>query len=244
MVKRRFRGIAAFAQKLGRSPPRRMNPLPGPDQSPPQHIFLLLKRPQTNLECISPLWIHLLRRFGLNRARFEAQMSLIDETSTAAGNHDARLDDSAGAASPFRFLPRELAGKCRKLIESYHAMHGLGCLPDMLWHSDARDIIECHLELTQLFKAASKSRAAKRANDSLLLIATVVVSLEVLARDFAGWGKRFPNAKRQAERMLGDFPLRERTWLMDLYLYPPLGIHRDLVNTLAPSAAEPAMARS
>ena len=171
-------------------------------------------------------------------------MSSIEETSTVAENNGARSDNGAGVGSPFRFLPRELAGKCRKLIESYHAMHGFGCLPDMLWHSDARDIIECHRELMQVFKAASKSRAAKRANDSLLLIATVIVSLEVLARDFAGWGKRFPDAKRQAERLLGDFPLRERTWLMDLYLYPPLGIHRELVNTLAPSAAESAMARS
>jgi len=177
-------------------------------------------------------------------AQFEAQMSSIDETSAAAGYNDARSDNGAGAPSPFRFLPRELAGKCRKLIESYHAMHGFGCLPDMLWHSDGRDIIECHRELTLVFKAASKSRAAKRANDSLLLIATVIVSLEVLARDFAGWGKRFPDAKRQAEQMLGEFPLRERTWLMDLYLYPPLGIHRELVNTLAPSAAESAIARS
>jgi hypothetical protein len=76
-----------------------------------------------------------------------------------------------------------------------------------------------------------------------LLIATVIVSLEVLTRDFAGWGKRFPSAKREAERMLGDFPLRGRTWLMDLYLYPPLGIHRELVNMLALSATKSATTR-
>ena len=153
---------------------------------------------------------------------------------------------AAGSApSNFRFLPSELVVKCRALIDSYHEMLGYGCLPDMLWQSNARDIIECDRELARLFKSASKSRCAKRANDAFRLIATVVVSLETVARDFAGWGKRFPPAKREAEKLLGDFPLRERAWLMDMYLYPSLGIHRELVNTLAPSAAaERVMARS
>lgn len=171
-------------------------------------------------------------------------MSLTDDTSTLGDRPRRRDDNSAGPSVTFGFAPKELAAKCRKLIESYHAMHGFGCLPDMLWHSDARNIIESHRDLTQIFKSAAKSRCAKRANDSLLLIATTIMSLEVLARDFAGWGKRFPAARREAEKLLGDSPLRQRAWLMDLYLYPPLGIHRDLVNTLAPSpTAEPAMAR-
>ena len=101
-----------------------------------------------------------------------------------------------GASSSFKFIPKELAIKCRKLIESFHAMHGYGRLPDMLWNSDARDIIECHRDLMRVFKNASKSRGAKRANELFLLIATAIVSLEVLARDFSGWGKRFPG--RQA----------------------------------------------
>jgi hypothetical protein len=115
----------------------------------------------------------------------------------------------------------------------------------MLWHSDARNIVESDRELAQLFKNASKSRCAKRANDSLLLIATVVLSLEALARDFAGWGKRFPIAKREAERLLGGCLLRERVWLMDMYLYPSLGVHRELASALASSlAAEQTMVRS
>jgi len=150
-----------------------------------------------------------------------------------------------GAIANFRFLPGELAVKCRALIESYHEMLGYGCLPDMLWHSDARNFVESDRELAQLFKNASKSRCAKRANDSLLLIATVVLSLEALARDFAGWGKRFPIAKREAERLLGGCLLRERVWLMDMYLYPSLGVHRELASALASSlAAEQTMVRS
>jgi hypothetical protein len=162
-------------------------------------------------------------------------MSLIDETAREAEADSMPADAAIGSKSSFRFLPRELANKCRKLVESYHAIYGYSGLPDMLWLSDARDVIECHRDLMQVFKTASKSRGAKRANDSFITIATLVVSLEVLARDFAGWGTRFPAAKQAAEKSLGDHPVgQQRAWLMDLYLYPPLGMRREFANALAP----------
>jgi hypothetical protein len=168
-------------------------------------------------------------------------MSLISETVGSDTGRGTRHppDDDVGGKLTFQFVPKELAAKCRKLIESYHAMYGYAGLPDMLWLSDARDIIECHRDLTQIFKKASKSRGAKRANDSFMLIATSVVSLEVLARDFAGWGSRFPTAKGEAEKLLGDYPQRQRIWLMDLYLYPPLGVRREFANALATSTRTP-----
>ena len=166
-------------------------------------------------------------------------MSLIDDTVAEAGKDAAnQADAGVSIISAFRFVPHELAIKCRTLIESFHAIYGYVGLPDMLWLSDARDVIECHSHLTQVFKKASRSRGAKRANDSFLAIATIVVSLEVLARDFAGWGKRFPTAKRDAEKLLGDLSLRQRVWLMDLYLYPPMGARRDFATALAPPASE------
>jgi len=144
----------------------------------------------------------------------------------------ARTDGSREIDSKFSFVPRELAAKCRSLIESFHAMHRDLSLPDMLWLSDARDIVESDNDLAQMFKRASRSRGAKRAHDSFLMIATAIVAAEVLARDFAGWGKRFPSAKREAGDLFGGFPLRGRVWLMDLYLYPPLGVRRKLADAL------------
>ena len=131
-------------------------------------------------------------------------MPPVGDARTEAAPDTAQVADAAAApASSFRFIPRELAIKCRRLIESYHAIYGYVGLPDMLWLSDARDIIERDRELTRIFKRAARSRAAKRANDSFLHIATTIVSLEVLARDFSGWGKRFPAAKCEAEKILG-----------------------------------------
>jgi hypothetical protein len=158
------------------------------------------------------------------------------EVSSAAAQAP---DGGAPPASSFRFIPRELAIKCRRLIESYHAIYGYVGLPDMLWLSDARDIIERDRELTRIFTRAARSRAAKRANDSFLHIATTIVSLEVLARDFSGWGKRFPVAKREAEKVLERLPQLRRTWLMDLYFFPPVGVHREVADPFAFYPSEP-----
>jgi hypothetical protein len=152
----------------------------------------------------------------------------------------SRSEDGASTnlGSDFRFLPKELTAKCHKLIESYHVIHGFGCLPDMLWHSDARDIIECSRELSRIFKTASKSRCAKRANESLMLIATVVLSLEILIRDFSGWGKRFSSAKRTAEGLLAGFELRPRTWFLDQYLYPTPAPTPELARIIDPPSTQ------
>ncbi len=75
-------------------------------------------------------------------------------------------------------------------------------------------------------------------NDSFLTIATAIVAAEVLARDFSGWGKRFPSAKREADKLFADFS-QQRVWLMDLYLYPPAGVRREPGDALEPSTAGP-----
>ncbi len=134
----------------------------------------------------------------------------------------------------FSFIPKELAEKCRRLIESYHEMHGHACLPDMLWHCGAQDLIEGHRDFNHVFKNASKTRYAKRANDSFVLIATAITSIEVLSRDFAGWGDRFPIAKYKADEIVVEFLSRPRVWLVDMYLYPQRHIHPAFINPLAP----------
>jgi hypothetical protein len=167
-------------------------------------------------------------------------MSLINDSAPDFGvGTDRQCGVNAeGQSTKFAFVPRDLASKCRELVHSYHSIHGYRHLADMLWHSDARDIIECNPDLALVFKEASKSRYAKRANDSLVLIATIVLSIEVLARDFAGWGRRFPLAKREAEALLVDFPQREHGWFMDKYLYPSLTLHREFANVLTPSGTK------
>ena len=147
-------------------------------------------------------------------------------------------DGAAESESNFSFLPADLSGKCRTLIESFHTMHGFAGLPDMLWMSEARGIIENDRDLTLAFTRACRSRDARRANESFIAIAVIVMSLEVLADDFAGWGKRFPNAKSQAEKVLGDRLTKQRIELMNLYLYPSLAVRREFdTPASSPTAA-------
>jgi hypothetical protein len=143
----------------------------------------------------------------------------------------------------FSFVPKSLAEKSRRLIETYHAMHGYACLPDMLWQPELRDFIEMHKDFRQIFKRASTARSAKRANEGFVAIATAILSLEVLASDFASWSARYPAAKRRADAILQEYTLNSRTWLMDRYLYPRSYINPAFINALAPPDGPPSPAR-
>jgi hypothetical protein len=105
----------------------------------------------------------------------------------------------------------------------------------MLGLADTRDIIEDHRDLARIFKKAS--------NDGFLLIATTILSVELLARDFSGWGKRFPAARCKAEKVLNNSPQPRRTWLMDLYLFRPPGVPVTC-NCVAPVDGDPEVFRS
>ena len=204
-----------------------------------QYIFSLSEAAKTNLERLCQPRL-VFNRYMFLISGLGSEMSLTEGTEEDLGSDlDRKANADLPAIPDFRFIPGELAAKSRRLIEGYHGIHGYGCLPDLLWHSDARDLIECNRELMQIFRSASKSRGAKRANESLLLVATVIFSVETLARDFAGWGKRFPAAKREAEKMLGDSAPRPNVWFMDGYLYPSRAARRELASEIAPSVAAP-----
>ena len=57
----------------------------------------------------------------------------------------------------------------------------------------------------------------------------------MLARDFAGWGRRFPSAKREADKLFGDFSQHQRVWLMDLYFIRRSAFAAKLADELEPS---------
>ncbi len=143
-------------------------------------------------------------------------------------------DNSPDANINFRFVPDELATKCRQLIERYHAVHGYSCLSDILWQSDARAFIHVGKPFGRIFNKACKLRNPKRANELLVSIAVIILALEVLVRDFSGWGNQFPDAKQRAKLMLAAHIPRPRLWLMDTYVYQRFGVSRDSVRILAP----------
>src|ERR1700680_2875585 len=100
------------------------------------------------------------------------------------------------------FLPKNLTGQCRSLIESYHEVHGYACLPDILWKSRLGPFIEKQPELRQFLRKASTTRGAKKAKDGFVRIAPEILSLEILASSFAGWSAIYPEPGEKARAIL------------------------------------------
>lgn len=135
------------------------------------------------------------------------------------------------------FLPADLVGQCRNLIESYHDVHGYGCLPDMLWRARLGPFIERHREFRQRLRKASTTRSAKKSNQGFVEIATAILSLEILASNFAGWSALYPDAGARALAVLKRQAGASLTPLMDFYLYPPKYLSSVAISKLTPPRA-------
>jgi hypothetical protein len=155
----------------------------------------------------------------------------------ANGASEEALSD--GDSPDFAFLPQNLSSQCRSLIESYHGLNGYGCLPDILWKAGLGPFIETHREFRQLLRKASTTRSAKKSNDGFTRIATTLLSLEILASNFAGWSALYPQAASTAKSILKRHMRFSHTPLMESYLYPPKYISSAAIATLKPPARQP-----
>jgi hypothetical protein len=134
-------------------------------------------------------------------------------------------------------LPPTLVAQCRGLIESYHDIHGYACLPNMLWRAELEGFIKKNPCLRQILRKASTTRSAKVSNKGFVEIATAILSLEILASDFASWSTMFPEARSMANALLR---MRSaRMFLMEYYLYPPKHISPAILAALAPPPSQP-----
>jgi hypothetical protein len=154
--------------------------------------------------------------------------------------NDADLNVSLAALADkaedldFSFLPKSLIAQCQSLIGSYHELHGYACLPDILWKARLGHFIEAHQEFRQLLRKASTTRSAKKSNEGFVLIATTILSLEILASSFAGWSAIYPEAGSAARAVLKQKTLSSHMPLMEFYLYPPKYISSAAIAALAP----------
>jgi hypothetical protein len=94
--------------------------------------------------------------------------------------------------------------------------------------------IEAHQEFRHLLRKASTTRSAKKSNESFVLIATTILSLEILASSFAGWSAIYPEAGAVARAILQRHARGPHMPLMEFYLYPPKYLSSAAVAALAP----------
>jgi hypothetical protein len=150
-------------------------------------------------------------------------------------------DDTDGAQNPgeaenvdFGFLPKSLISQCQALIESFHALHGYSCLPDILWKAGLGPFIEAHGQLQQLLRKASTTRSAKKSNQGFVKIATAILSLEILASRFAGWSTIYPQEASRSVAIQKANVRGRHTPLIEFYLYPPKYPNAAAIAALAP----------
>jgi hypothetical protein len=133
----------------------------------------------------------------------------------------------AAAWNEFAFLPPELFSACRVLVEHYHARQPASCKSpvEVVWRSDASELLRLHGGMKMLFKQACRTRRAKPAKERQENVAALILACETLVRGLGGWGEQFPEAKQQAEKLLGAVSERW-VWLIDTYGYPIHGMYR------------------
>ena len=137
-------------------------------------------------------------------------------------------------STDFSFLPKDLLEKCTPFIIRYHELNGYSCLADILWHPEVRNFIEIEASFQRLFKKSTSSRSAKRANEGLVSIASVILAVEILSIGFAGWGSRYPAARTKAQALLEAYMPGSRPWLIERYLYPQMKRGQQSLGALAP----------
>ena len=169
----------------------------------------------------------------------EVVAEIANDGSVSNGARDATLADTVENPD-FGFLPRSLTVQCQSLIESYHELHGYGCLPNILWKSRLGPFIETHRELRQLLRKASTTRSAKKSNEGFVRIATTILSLEILASSFAGWSAIYPQAGSRAQAILRRNMRNPQMPLLEFYLYPPKYLSSAAIATLIPPASRQA----
>jgi hypothetical protein len=156
-------------------------------------------------------------------------------TSAVEEEEEAPDHPSRRGSIDFSFLPKTLVEKCKPFIIRYHELNGFSSLPDILWHPETHKFIEADLTLKQLFKKSTSSRGAKKANEGLVLIATLILSTEILAIGLAGWATRYPAARKKAQALLAEYMPSARARLTERYLYPQIERSRTVLHVLAPS---------
>jgi hypothetical protein len=149
----------------------------------------------------------------------------------AVERREMRAGSSALRATDFSFLPQDLLEKCRPFIIRYHEMNGYSSLPDILWNPEIRKLIKSDAHLHRLFKASTSSRSAKRTNEGLIGIATLILALEILASGVAGWGDRYPGERKTAQMIREELVPHTRPRLIECYLYPDAKRRRDALTT-------------
>jgi hypothetical protein len=87
----------------------------------------------------------------------------------------------------------------------------------------------------EMLKVATNSWRPSKRHEAQTYLAAIVLSIECLGCNFAGWGDRFPNAKQRADDILNEYLPENRTRLLDMYMPLRAQLDQEQIRNLGPS---------
>jgi hypothetical protein len=129
---------------------------------------------------------------------------------------DAIMDDAVW--QKFHWLPEKLVSIWIMGVRSKHEEHGWGSMPGILWDVDTMTFFGCDEGLMAMLEVATKSWRPNKRHEHQTYLASIVLSIECLGCDFAGWGTRHPEAKSKADEILKTYFINNPTRLLDVYM--------------------------
>jgi len=156
----------------------------------------------------------------VEKARGQKHIASASSRTLSASKTAAQI---AAAWDEFGFLPPDLVSACAALVKRYHNQRAQPSKSpvEVVWCSDADELLRRHQALRTLFWRACRTRRAKPAEEMQQGVTALILACETLVQDEAGWGARYPKARASALQLFAKVS-RRRPWLMETYGGPLL----------------------
>ena len=134
----------------------------------------------------------------------------------------------------FPWVPKDLIVRTELLVEAHHEKFGYAELSTILWHKETMVFIYMYGDLIDLLSSGNAANTEKERNGFFRMIAAIILSFEMLADDFAGWGEACPGSRVEAEDLLQKNLPNARTRLLDTYLPRRSELDQGMLKALGP----------
>ena len=119
----------------------------------------------------------------------------------------------------FPWIPEELIANWVCLIKLLHERKwGWNTLPSIILDKETMTFIACHPSLFNLLGASTKAWRPSKANECRTYLVSILLAIECLHSNCAGWGTLYPEAQNKAAEIRNRFFLNNPTRLLDIYL--------------------------
>jgi hypothetical protein len=89
---------------------------------------------------------------------------------------------------------------------------------EVLWDKDTMGFVACNKGTMKMLQGATKSWRSSKRHEFATYLLSLILAIECLGCDFAGWGTRYPESKAKADEILDKFFINNHTRLLDIFM--------------------------